>query len=723
MSDTEKNQRKLSIYTSLLLIVVLLIGVSYALFQIFARQSGQNNISTIDCLSITYEDVSDAISLVNEFPITDNEGYQKTPYTFKVTNNCSEYVGLEVGVETLTTSTVKPQYIKGSVNRVGIDPTTAMILSTGKVGEAMNGGTNYIIKRDGLVANESVSYELRLWIDYDTTEAQAGKEWHGKVVVSAVAETAPATWDDPGEGTLMAELKANNEISTPVTVPGKEPSAHTIDDLEEQKSSFSSNYQSYYVTYGTGWEANGNGFNLTGVSRTTSNYGSSYSSLIGKYLPYRFIWDSGFTNEKPACSSYTTSYACGRQSYCSWNGSTCKTKTTTKVACSQYTTSAQCGRYNGCAWNGTRCVNRSTTTSTKKINTTNLEAVYYIVDATETTLTYKEISSNKNITEKTTASTQDDYGTSYYFRGNVDNNFVEYANMCWRIVRITGNGAIKLVLYNYNGLTDSNTIPSSSTPCSVTGNYLAFARYEGTSYYTKFNDKYNDNAYVGFMYGTTGANSYNETHANTNPSTILINLNKWYNNVFSKQEGFSEKQLADVIWCNDKSTVTTLANGNKYGTGLGYGQNSTGYGAYNRLYGGSTSFAMQYASPSLVCPNDNNGGKLSKFTVDDLEYGNGALKGYGKIGLLTADEAAFAGSMAFIGNTSNYLNQNTYSDNWFTMTPYASTPNVDVFTAGNKLANKGLANTSELRPVIALVPNIEIVSGDGTATNPYKIGM
>lgn len=71
-------------------------------------------------------------------------------------------------------------------------------------------------------------------------------------------------------------------------------------------------------------------------------------------------------------------------------------------------------------------------------------------------------------TERVLASASDEYGTSYYFRGAVTNNYVEYANMCWRIVRITGTGAVKLTLYNYNGLTDSNTVPSSTTPCNVT---------------------------------------------------------------------------------------------------------------------------------------------------------------------------------------------------------------------------------------------------------------
>ena len=81
--------------------------------------------------------------------------------------------------------------------------------------------------------------------------------------------------------------------------------------------------------------------------------------------------------------------------------------------------------------------------------------------------------------------TPDDYGISYYFRGNIQNNFVSFANMCWRIVRITGDGSIKLALYDY-----------SSASCTNTGDTLAFARYSGTTYKTKFNENRDDNAYI-----------------------------------------------------------------------------------------------------------------------------------------------------------------------------------------------------------------------------------
>ena len=43
-------------------------------------------------------------------------------------------------------------------------------------------------------------------------------------------------------------------------------------------------------------------------------------------------------------------------------------------------------------------------------------------------------------------SMEDDLGTSYYFRGNVTNNNVTFAGHNWKIVRINGDGSVKLVL-------------------------------------------------------------------------------------------------------------------------------------------------------------------------------------------------------------------------------------------------------------------------------------
>ena len=299
--------------------------------------------------------------------------------------------------------------------------------------------------------------------------------------------------------------------------------------------------------------------------------------------------------------------------------------------------------------------------------------------------------------------------------------------MCWRIVRVTGDGSIKLVLYNYNGLTSTNNTPSSSTPCNVTGNNLAFARYEGDTYKSKFNSSSNDNAYVGLMYGTASASSYAEAHANTNASTILTNLNKWYTNVLSKQANFKDSQLADTIWCNDKSVVTdTTFNpfNRTIGTNYGYGTNKNYYSATKRLVQAS-SWSAGGTGPSLICPNDNNGGKLSKFTVSDIEDGNGALSGYAKVGLLTADEIAFAGGISGTSNSTYYIKGNANSSLWSALSPGAldGSNYTSVWVVGG--SNSGLANVycysaRAVRPSLSLVSSTN-VTGSGTVTNPYKI--
>lgn len=97
--------------------------------------------------------------------------------------------------------------------------------------------------------------------------------------------------------------------------------------------------------------------------------------------------------------------------------------------------------------------------------------------------------------------TTDDYGTAYYYRGAVENNYVRFAGMCWRIVRTTGNNDVKLVLYN-----------NDSSDCTLTGEGLAYANFS-EKFKVTFNN-YNkfdlstvlDSAFMHGQYNTTDAN-------------------------------------------------------------------------------------------------------------------------------------------------------------------------------------------------------------------------
>lgn len=70
-------------------------------------------------------------------------------------------------------------------------------------------------------------------------------------------------------------------------------------------------------------------------------------------------------------------------------------------------------------------------------------------------ITYPKNGPQSYKTDLNYESAEDNYGTSYYFSGNKTNNYVNYGGMCWRIVRIQGDGSIKLVLADENNLCNS----------------------------------------------------------------------------------------------------------------------------------------------------------------------------------------------------------------------------------------------------------------------------
>ena len=622
--NIDNKKKRLKLYYGLLITVLCIIGVSFAWFRLYLSQTENNTIASRTCFNTTLTEDTSKISLTDAFPITDEDGLKQPPFTFTIKNNCNSYVKVYITIdstyrESTNTSYLKDNYMKVNISPKGTTTGKSVILGSQTLTDLENNRKGYIIVNTELKANEEKSYDLRIWMDSSvTTEQGLNKNWSGKIVVVSSAATY--------EPTFAETILANNEVKAPITTPGKEVSAHIKDDVESKTTNVSSTYQAYYFTYGTGYEANGTIFNLTGATVTSDTYVNSYSSLVGKYL----------------VSSSASS-------------------------------------------NGSRTAGAMKTT-------TNLSGVYYVVSATSSSYAYKQITSNKNTTEALLASAEDDYGTSYYFRGAVKNNYVEFANKCWKIVRIVGDGSVKLVLHNDN-------TAGATNPCSSANNNTnaAFAHFNGTTYLSDFNSNIGDNASIGLMYGTPGSNDYASTHANTNKSTILTNLETWYTNNLVT---YTDK-LSDTIWCNDKSTETGA---------LGYGLKGTYYSAASRVRAGK---------PSLKCSNDNNNGKLSKFTVSDTTNGNGNLT-Y-KIGLLTADEIMFAGFKNSVSNSSTYLQENANNE-WWTLSPlefselsgtYLCAVQIDMFGGG--------VSNIAVRPAISLVSSLKLSSGSGTSEDPYVV--
>ncbi len=283
---------------------------------------------------------------------------------------------------------------------------------------------------------------------------------------------------------------------------------------------------------------------------------------------------------------------------------------------------------------------------------------------------------------------KDAYGDSYYYRGNVTNNYVKFADKYWRIVRINGDGTVRVI---YDG-TSAHANGESSEDRQI-----------GTSV---FNSEVEDNAYVGYMYGKVGASTYAETHANTNDSTIKAYIDNWYKtNIVGTA---NEQYLADNLFCNDRS-ISSNKPSSSYNN-LGYGTNVTAYRldyTYNNKM-------------MLTCPQKNDA-----FTVSDTTNGNGALT-Y-PVGLLSTDEIVLAGGWN-ASNSGYYL----YSgQDWWASSPIDFYGwNADVYWVYSTGYVSSYAVTGDnrvdysrgVRPVFNLKAEV-LAQGSGTASDPYRISL
>ena len=225
-----------------------------------------------------------------------------------------------------------------------------------------------------------------------------------------------------------------------------------------------------------------------------------------------------------------------------------------------------------------------------------------------------------------------------------------------------------------------------------------------------FNEQYNDNAYVGYMYGTPRSDTYKETHANINDSTIKEILDTWYqNNLLS----YADKISTEQGFCNDRRIATSTETWWRSDTKLGYGANSTAYAPFSRfLTTNNTWNSMQ--NPSLKCSQSND-----LFTVIESSKGNHAL--IYPVGLITADEVVLAGGFGGINNSNFYLYTNL---NYWTMSPsdYGSYGRADIFyvSLDGNFYSFYVTDIHGIRPVINLSPNVTI-TGSGTTSDPYKV--
>ena len=283
--------------------------------------------------------------------------------------------------------------------------------------------------------------------------------------------------------------------------------------------------------------------------------------------------------------------------------------------------------------------------------------------------------SKKSTTDDGMYAMADDYGTSYYYRGAVPDNWVSFAGFLWRIIRVNGDNTVRMI---YSGTKDSHT---------GEGAQIGKSAFKSSDYYSP--------KYVGYMYGDSDTTE-NEAFTNKNDSTIKGVIDNWYKNNLSSYSSL----IADEVFCNDR----TLASGSTYSTSSYFE-----YAPYNNRLATNK-------GPQLTCPNLARDG----FTTTTASIGNKALT-Y-PVGLITADEVYLAGGVLLTSNSSYYLytGQGYWAlspDLW--NHPYAYV--VDVGSSGGMDVNY-VFRSAGVRPVVSLKTSTLVTKGTGTETDPYVVG-
>ena len=118
IGDFVKMTRKHIIYIiiGILLIIGTLTAFTFAYLNTDDIQEERNVTSTMSCMEVTIDGQTEGIKLNNAYPMSEQQGMESVPYTFKVSNKCDSYVEYRIVMSVLTNSTLlNENYVKTSL--------------------------------------------------------------------------------------------------------------------------------------------------------------------------------------------------------------------------------------------------------------------------------------------------------------------------------------------------------------------------------------------------------------------------------------------------------------------------------------------------------------------------------------------------------------------------------------------------------------------------------
>ena len=323
--DENGSKKKISlVILSLCLIGIVAIGISYAWWRFTVIQD-KTNVGISKCFKLELSNESDAINLINTYPITDEEGRKLTPYTFTLTNTCALSAEYKLNMEMLEGTTLNSKYVAVMVNNGNINLLSSYDTAT----TVIDGSTESRILDTGILGpNGSKDYSVSLWMDKSVTleDDVQNKVFKSKIVVNAEATNKEFLKDKIVQLVQSDTVNlATDDADNNVRYIGKDPSNYVYFNCNDYNNPTADTCELWRiigvfnnVTKGDGSKENlvkiirtdslGNyswDYKKTGVGTSTSDNGSSDwtdSQLMMMLNPTNYL-KSGYTNSSDIISS------------------------------------------------------------------------------------------------------------------------------------------------------------------------------------------------------------------------------------------------------------------------------------------------------------------------------------------------------------------------------------------------------------------------------------
>ena len=418
----------LFISVSICLLFLLGIGLSYSMWNMSVSQETNNVIATTnDCFDVSLTNQNNNINLENAYPISNEKGKKLTPFTFTVKNTCDMFLSYTVSLESLKGSTLSSKFIDAMVNNEEIKR-----LSDYETTETVNNGSveSRILAKGSLSKDDSNDYSLRLWIDYDTTMEDLDNETKilkSKIIIKATA----STWNPVSEGyNNLGDAILASEYQTSPEKAIKKIEAKNTPDFSETAPA---------ITYTEKIDSTDK-VGIIKPTKETLTSDSQMSSLSSEEYKIKLCTSKKLDENTGIytisnCAMYDpTTLDFNNNSYYTFGEIVAFNQQTNKMYVWFGASGTSVYKITGL---------ESTDACKHTWNGTTYDCTKYILSA----MVYAILENEQDNSDKCLYLGTYYYGDTYYYRGNVTNNNLYFGGFYWQIIRINGDGSIR-ILYN-----------------------------------------------------------------------------------------------------------------------------------------------------------------------------------------------------------------------------------------------------------------------------------